>query len=326
MTTPQITQRGRIDAIDVARGVALVAMATYHFAWDLEFFGYLAPSTSGTGPLKWYARSIAASFLFLVGVSLVLAHGSGVRWPAFWRRWIKVTAAALLITLVTWFATPQTFVFFGILHQIAFASIAGLLFLALPWWFIALSAVAILIGTPMVQTDGFASPLMWWTGLSSIQPRSNDFVPVLPWFAAVLAGMAGAKLVLGRSVTPRPLMPGGWTANHRPTRLLALFGRWSLTFYLVHQPILIGLVYLATLIAPPQAPSFGAACVQQCTTLYGQSQCETYCACTQIQLEAAGKMEALRADPNSARTDLETATIIAQCTFEAGIEVREPQQ
>ena len=76
----------RITAIDAARGVALIAMAIYHFTWDLQFFGYLEPGTATTGGWKLFARCIASSFLFLVGVGLVLAHGHGIRWPGFGRR------------------------------------------------------------------------------------------------------------------------------------------------------------------------------------------------------------------------------------------------
>lgn len=76
----------RIDTIDLARGLALVAMAIYHFAWDLEFFGYAEPGLTALPGWKLFARSIASSFLFLVGVSLVLAHGRGIRWKGFWRQ------------------------------------------------------------------------------------------------------------------------------------------------------------------------------------------------------------------------------------------------
>ena len=68
----------RIEWLDVARGAALIAMAVYHFTWDLEFFGYVLPGTTGFGAWKLFARCIASSFLFLVGISLVLAgrgHG-----------------------------------------------------------------------------------------------------------------------------------------------------------------------------------------------------------------------------------------------------------
>ena len=41
----QDTQKqGRIQAIDILRGIALIAMASYHFTWDLENFGYTVPA------------------------------------------------------------------------------------------------------------------------------------------------------------------------------------------------------------------------------------------------------------------------------------------
>ncbi|MGB5799766.1 MAG: heparan-alpha-glucosaminide N-acetyltransferase domain-containing protein, partial [Mesorhizobium sp.] len=41
---PPVPASKRIVAIDVARGLALLAMASYHFTWDLGFFGYTDPS------------------------------------------------------------------------------------------------------------------------------------------------------------------------------------------------------------------------------------------------------------------------------------------
>ena len=52
----------RIDAIDIARGIALLAMAIYHFTWDLEFFGYAEPGLTAVGGWKLFARAIASSF------------------------------------------------------------------------------------------------------------------------------------------------------------------------------------------------------------------------------------------------------------------------
>ena len=41
----------RIPLIDQLRALALVAMAVYHFTWDLGFFGYIEPDTATTGTL-----------------------------------------------------------------------------------------------------------------------------------------------------------------------------------------------------------------------------------------------------------------------------------
>lgn len=129
---PSPTARTRVELVDVARGLALVAMAIYHFVWDLDFFGYIDPGTSITGGWRIFARCIAISFLFIVGVSLYLANTQGFRRKSYIRRLAMIVAAALAITMATLLATPDAFIFFGILHHIALASVLGLAFLRLP--------------------------------------------------------------------------------------------------------------------------------------------------------------------------------------------------
>src|SRR5215203_855249 len=139
---------GRIEAVDAARGAALLAMAVYHFSWDLSFF-QLIDTPVGTDPAwMWFARCIAGSFLFLVGVSLVLGHGSGVRWRPFLKRLAIVAAAAAAITIATYFAFPQSYIFFGILHCVALSSVLALPFLRPPWWMV-LAAAALLLAAPL---------------------------------------------------------------------------------------------------------------------------------------------------------------------------------
>lgn len=243
--------RVRVEAIDVARGLAMAAMATFHFAWDLEFFGY-APvgMTRGTG---WtlFARTIASSFLFLVGVSLFLAHRQGVRTRSVLKRLASLASAAFLITAVTWIVVPQGFIFFGILHQIAMASLLGLVFLRVPV-LVTVGVAAFVIAAPWYLRHGtFDHPAWWWVGLTPIPPVSFDYVPLLPWFGAVLLGIAGAGIADRRGLFLHlsKYSPGPWS---RPFRVV---GRHGLTFYLLHQPMLIAVIWLFARAWPPPTPS-----------------------------------------------------------------------
>ena len=132
-------------------------MAIYHFTWDLEFFGYLEPGLTAHGGWKLFARCIASSFLFLVGVSLFLAHGRGIRWRGFLIRFAMVAGAALAISVVTYFAVPGAFIFFGILHEIALASLLGLAFLRLPA-LVTLIVAAAVIAAPFYRALGVVRP------------------------------------------------------------------------------------------------------------------------------------------------------------------------
>lgn len=283
----KMPKRSRIEAIDVARGVALLAMAIYHFTWDLEFFGYIEQGTTAFGGWKIFARCIASSFLFLVGASLFLAHGRGIRWRAFIIRLAMVAGAALAISLATWLLFRPGFIFFGILHEIALASLLGLVFLRLPA-IVTLAAAALVIAAPsFARSVYFDHPALWWLGLSSVDPRSNDYVPIFPWFGAVLAGIALARFAatagfvarLSSVVLPR-------------TRPLQFIGRHSLAFYLIHQPVLIGLVWTFAQFFPAarETPEvqFRNACEAQCKDVRDEAFCARYCLCMLDGIEAQG--------------------------------------
>lgn len=229
----------RINLLDAARGIALIAMTIFHFGFDLELFGFQEPGFISQPHWKYFARSIASSFLFLTGFSLFLAHSTEINWAGWKPRMLKIVAAAMIITVATYFATPEQYIFFGILHSIAFASLAGLVFLRMPALLIAACAVAIFI-----VGRGFETPLLnhwifWWTGLSSVAILSSDYVPVFPWFSAPLLGIAAAKMVINRGLIEQL---SAYELASAPMRLMRFLGRNSLVYYLLHQPVMIGLI------------------------------------------------------------------------------------
>lgn len=278
--------KSRVSVLDVARGVALVAMAIYHFAWDLEFFGWLAPATALTGGWLIFARCIASSFLFLVGVSLVLAHADGIRWSAFWKRFLQIAGAAALISAATGIALDNGLIFFGILHAIALFSLIGLLMVARPWY-VPLVLGAIVLGIwSSFDHPLFELPALWWVGLAAEPPRANDYVPMFPWLAPTLFGMAASRLMLdgglwtklGRLKVPTPVQ-----------RPLGFLGRHSLVFYLIHQPILIGLIWAFTnfIAAPDQSAQFVSQCRTSCAMTRDGPFCQSYCDCMVDEMKQA---------------------------------------
>lgn len=308
-----VAGKRRIEVIDALRGLALVAMATYHFSWDLEFFGYLDPVTATSGFLKYYARAIAGSFLFLAGLSLVLGHYPSVRWQSFGRRLAMIVAAALAISAATYIATPDTFIFFGILHSIALASVLGLAFLSLPP-IVTLVIGAFVITLPQVwRSDMFDAPWLWWIGLTPAAPRSNDFVPLMPWFGMVLFGIATGRLLLSSGLTTRlRQMPAG-------PELLRLAGRHSLAVYLLHQPVLIAIVWLLTLVAPPAAADPNAAYLRSCELNCSAHQadarlCVRFCACTLDRLQQQNLLAELQSGTLSVDNNDRISRLASECT------------
>jgi uncharacterized membrane protein len=232
----------RILALDLARTLALLGMAAYHFLYDLQMYGLLPPDYAVSGWLYWHARIVASSFLGLVGISLWLAQGQGLRWPAFWRRWVKVAAAAALVTIGTRIAVPEAWVFFGILHAIALFSLLALPFLRLPWPVTLAAGLAVIWASYALPTEAMNAPLLRFIGLHTQPTWTVDFEPVFPWFAPVLIGLALGRLGTAAGIWPRLAR---WPAAPGPlARALAWPGRHSLIIYLLHQPILFGLIGL----------------------------------------------------------------------------------
>jgi uncharacterized membrane protein len=230
----------RIALVDLMRGLALIAMTTFHFAWDLGMFGVIDPAVMFEPGPRWYARGIAGTFLFLVGFSLYLAHRKKINWRGFAMRLAQVGGAAAVISIATFFATPNAFIFFGILHSIALASVIGLIFLRLPWWVSASAGLFVLLARPWLRTPLLDDPMWWWSGLSAITPVANDYVPVFPFFGMVLLGMAAAQLSRERGWLVYLALP---QLNQPVARFLRFIGRNSLVYYLLHQPVMIGLIY-----------------------------------------------------------------------------------
>jgi uncharacterized membrane protein len=235
--------KSRIFLIDQIRGWAIVAMAIFHFTWDLEFFGFVEPGLTATIEWKTFARSIASSFLYLAGLSLVLGQDPIIRYKSFAKRLGYLIIAAALISIATYAAMPNAPIFFGILHSIAAASIVGLIVRRLPSVVLIILAVLVFLAPMYFRSEFFDAEPLWWVGLNATIPRSNDYVPLLPWLAPFLIGMAFAKIARKDGLFDR-LIHYQSAPKNLFTRGLDFIGRHSLATYIIHQPLLFGLVWV----------------------------------------------------------------------------------
>ena len=274
----------------MARGVAILAMIVYHFGWDLSFLKLIETNVLAMPAWRWFARSIAGSFLFLSGISLALAHAKDIRWRPFWRRLAKIGGAALLVTIGTYVAFPDSFIFFGILHCIALSSLLALPFLRAPV-IVTLLVAAFVLAAPRIFTSvALDAPWLDWLGLGSFEPVTNDYVPVFPWFGLVLLGVAFAKLILIGETPPRI---AAWHGSGKLGRAIIWAGRHSLPIYLLHQIVLLGLLYGVLQLTSPnanaEAQPFIAECEASCRQQNAQpATCSAICGCVVQSLRQAG--------------------------------------
>lgn len=281
MTISAPAARPRFAIIDIARGVAIIAMIAYHLCWDLSYFRFIAADVGYDPQWVAIARTILSVFLFLVGVGLVLGHGRAIRWRAFWKRWAFVAAGAAIITIATYIAFPDSFVYFGVLHAIALFSLLSLPFLRAPLWLVAAVAAAI-IAAHFAYADPLFNAKTWSVlGFWTVPPPANDLVPIFPWFGVVLLGVLATRLLLASPLADKlaAIQP-----KNRLATTLAGAGRWSLLIYLLHQPLLLAVLFpLASATHPEiamRSADFLKSCQQTCTN-GGTSAplCVTYCQC-----------------------------------------------
>lgn len=230
----------RFDRLDALRGVAIVWMAVFHFCFDLNYFGFIRQNfyTDPTWTLQRVC--IVSLFLFCAGLSLAVALHQGQTWPRFWRRWAQIAGCALLVSAGSALMFPHSWISFGILHGIALMLVVARLLAPLRGWLWLAGAVAVAL-PQFVQHGFFDTRWTNWVGLVTRKPVTEDYAPLLPWLGVVLWGLAAGRWVLAHRRQ--------WLAGALPAALapLALLGRWSLSFYMLHQPVLIGVLWLVVM-------------------------------------------------------------------------------
>lgn len=223
----------RYERLDALRGAAIVWMATFHFCFDLNVFR-LIRANFYTDPFWTRQRTcIVTLFLFCAGVGQAIAIAQRQSWPRFWRRWAQVAACAVLVSIGSWIEFPRSWIWFGVLHGIAVMLVLVRLGARAGAWLWPIGLVAMLL-PHFVAHPAFDTRALGWVGLVTQLPVTEDYVPVLPWLGVMCWGAAAGQWMLAH----RPgWLTGGLPAAFRP---LALLGRWSLTFYMLHQPLFFG--------------------------------------------------------------------------------------
>lgn len=224
MTEATMRPAFRLGFLDALRGIAVILMIIFHFFYDMNnlwliFWNF----KSGF----WFAlpRFIAGLFLFCVGLSLHYGHAGQFRKESFIQRSIKLFVSALLISVATFFAFPNAWIYFGTLHCIFLGSIFGV-------GFVYHRKAALLLMVLIIFAQYVLGYGIEW--VSSLTNKfSMDFIPIYPWFWVVLAGILAA-----------PYLEKSKLRNMKSPKFLTYLSRHSLKIYLLHQPVIYGSLLL----------------------------------------------------------------------------------
>ncbi|MFO7991110.1 MAG: heparan-alpha-glucosaminide N-acetyltransferase [Thermoplasmata archaeon] len=241
----------RFWEIDSFRGIAIVMMITFHSFFDLY---YLADHDIdvGKGPLFILARSTATIFIFLVGLSLTLSHSKAVKKGLtrdeivykYLKRGLKIFSFGVLISAATWIFIPEGFVVFGILHFIGVSIPLAYLFLRFEKVNLITGSVFIILGF-FIKNIKLESPWFLWLGLKPVGFYTVDYFPLLPWFGVILFGIYFGNLLYpnGKRTFDLPM----WD-DKISIKFISFLGKHSLILYIFHQPVIISLMLLSSII------------------------------------------------------------------------------
>ena len=230
------------NCIDWLRFLAIVLMIFYHFLWDLKLFDIIAPSFFYSNLVQFFGRLCLFLFLFCVGFSFSFSHSNHVDWSAFLRRFIKLSLVALSISLLTFLSMPSKFIYFGIIHHIVFASIVLIVM-------VRHRLLAFIIGVyvfaPYLLANSIECNAEWARFFPLLQSncyypkywlfRSTvDYINPLPWLGCSLIGLGFSYFgVLQKIAVP----------NYPLVKFLS---QHSLIIYIIHQPLLLAIVFTLT--------------------------------------------------------------------------------
>jgi uncharacterized membrane protein len=224
-------------------------MVAYHLFYSMAWLFDIPAAVTIINAAEPYEPLIVGAFILLSGVSSQLSRSNLARG-------LRLIPCAAIVTLVTVIFLPDFSIKFGILHFLALATIifhflkpllrrvpplAGILVSAaifvllydLPVGYIGLLSAKHFARLPAVL---YSNNFLLWLGFTTPSFFSADYFPLLPWFFLFLIGaFAGIPLAEGRA--PKLL-------RRKYVPLLGAMGRHSLIIYLLHQPVIVAVLWV----------------------------------------------------------------------------------
>ena len=229
----------RIWELDAFRGICIIGVVIVHYVFDLiDLYGLVS----------W---DYPPSILFLMdwgGILFVVLSGICVTLGKnHIQRGLQVLFCGLIITAVTYgmyrmdLARKDILIYFGILHCLGICMILWHFLQHLPNWVLWLSSLPLVVLGFYLDT---ISPVnhLWLLPLGILPPTFStaDYFPLLPYLGFFLLGAFIGRTFYRNQQTLLPKID----PQHPIVHFFRFCGRHSLAIYLLHQPVLFGILLL----------------------------------------------------------------------------------
>ncbi len=262
----------RYRILDEIRGITLCSMILYHAVWDLVYmFGYDWDWYRSDFAYLWQ-QSICWCFILLSGFCFSLGKRKV-------RRGLIVFGAGTLVTVVTHIVMPAQKVRFGVLTMLGVSMLLMALLekfmqvlladkkWSLSWKYVGLGVSMVLFFLTREINNhylGFEhirlcrlpdilyprSDFMTFLGFTRSGFYSTDYFSLMPWFFLFATGyffyqIAREKEWMSKLSSTELVLPKqAWTSSIG--KVFSFIGKHSLIIYMLHQPVIYGLLYILT--------------------------------------------------------------------------------
>lgn len=237
----------RVHLMDELRGVLIIGISLYHLLYDLAVIFPVGIPWMFSGWMNAIRNGMAGSLIVISGISCHYARSN-------LGRGLRTFGLGMVLTLVTGLVIPSQFILFGILHFFgsmmmlyallepalkripALPGLVGSALLFLLTWNIYSGFVRLPGMTVPLPGFLYNHPLLYPLGFACAGVSSADYYPLMPWGFLFFAGS-----FLGRYIRAGQA-PAFCYQSHLPW--LAWIGRHTMAIYLIHQPVIYGILTL----------------------------------------------------------------------------------
>ncbi|MBA2862373.1 heparan-alpha-glucosaminide N-acetyltransferase [Methanococcus maripaludis] len=234
-------QKNRYLEIDFVRGIAIILMVISNFVTDLKYFlGY------SENLLFWsiFALFVASMFIFISGVSFNISFSKKVasnnlNYKNYFIRFTKLFTIAILITIITGSFLTSGTIYFGIIHFLAISGIFGIIFYRFKKMNLFFAFIFLIIGF-LFNGNVLDTPYLLIFGIMPRNFYTLDYFPIFPWFGIYLLGMNFSEKYYKNGVSRYSFE----IFKNKFFNKICFLGQNTLFIYIIHQPILVGLLIL----------------------------------------------------------------------------------